>query len=310
MAVDQSYLQYPWRRPGMDHDRYDYSNLFARRKVEWPGGARVALVIMPTLQFFPLDMETKPFMAPGGMERAYPDYWNYTLRDYGTRVGCYRIFEALAERKLKASVPMNSRVAERHPFLTDYVNRQGFEILAHGIDMGRLHHSGLAIEDERAQVRESVETLRRLSGQPVKGWMSPAQSQSANTSDLLTEFGIEYACDWGNDDLPYAMRTRGGPLYAFPNAIEIADLRLLHTYKHRADEFTVELMDHFRLLYREAAKHGGRIVTLTLTPWWTGVPHRIGALERALDQMLDHAGVWSATAGEVVAAFKEQEAAA
>ena len=307
MAVDPSYLHYPWRRPGMDHERYDYSNLFARKKVAWPNGARVALVVMPALQFFPLDMESRPFTAPGGMERAYPDYWNYTLRDYGNRVGCFRIFEALNERKLKASVPMNSRVAERHPFLTDYVNRHGYEIVAHGVDMGRLHYGGLAIEDERKLVREAVETLRRLSGQAVTGWMSPAQSQSQNTPDLLTECGIEYACDWGNDDLPYAMRTRGGPLYALPNAIEVGDLRLLHTYKHRADEYALEIADHFRLLYREAGKHGGRVVTLTLTPWWIGVPHRIGALERALDIMLGHAGVWSATAGEVIAAFKAQE---
>lgn len=307
MAVDNSYLEYPWRRPGMDHERYAFSNLFGRKKVEWPHGARIALVIMPTLQFFPLDMEAKPFLAPGGMERAYPDYWNYTLRDYGTRVGCYRIFESLAERALKATVPMNSRVAERHPFLTNYVNTQGHEIIAHGVDMGRLHHSGLAIEDERALVKESVETLRRLSGQAVKGWMSPAQSQSQNTPDLLTEFGIEYACDWGNDDLPYAMQTKGGPLYAIPNAVEIADLRLLHTYKHRADEYVEEIIDHFKLLYREAGSHGGRIVTLPLTPWWIGVPHRIGALERALDFMLGHAGIWSATAGEVLAAFKAQQ---
>jgi len=306
MAVDPSYLQYPWRRPGMDHERYDYSNLFTRKKIEWPNGARVALVIMPTLQFFPLDMEAKPFLAPGGMERAYPDYWNYTLRDYGTRVGCYRIFESLAERSLKASVPMNSRVAERHPFLTDYVNRQGIEIIAHGVDMGRLHHGGLAIDDERALVKESVETLRRLSGQAVTGWMSPAQSESQNTPDLLTEFGIEYACDWGNDDLPFAMRTRTGPLYALPNAIEVADLRLLHTYKHRADEYVEEIVDHFKLLYREAGQHGGRVVTLNLTPWWIGVPHRIGALEKALDFITGHAGVWSATAGEVIAAFKAQ----
>ena len=306
MAVDNSYLEYPWRRPGMDHERYAFSNLFTRKKVEWPSGARIALIIMPTLQFFPLDMEAKPFLAPGGMERAYPDYWNYTLRDYGTRVGCYRIFESLSRRSLKATVPMNSRVAERHPFLTNYVNRQGHEIIAHGVDMGHLHHGGLAIDDERALVKESVETLRRLSGQAVKGWMSPAQSQSQNTPDLLTEFGIEYACDWGNDDLPYAMQTKGGPLYAIPNAVEIADLRLLHTYKHRADEYVEEIIDHFNLLYREAGTHGGRVVTLPLTPWWIGVPHRIGALERALDFMLGHAGVWSATASEVLAAFKAQ----
>ena len=47
MRLPPSYFDYPYRRPGMDHARYAYSNLFQRKPVTWPGGARVALWIVP-----------------------------------------------------------------------------------------------------------------------------------------------------------------------------------------------------------------------------------------------------------------------
>jgi len=119
MTLPRSYLEYPRRAPGMDHDRYDYRNLFRHKKVVWPGDARVALVVVPVVEFFPLNMNPAQMVvkAVGGMERPYPDYWNYTTRDYGTRVGIYRIFKVLEQLGLPASVAINARVAERAPFL-------------------------------------------------------------------------------------------------------------------------------------------------------------------------------------------------
>ena len=142
MTLPAAYFEYPFRRPGMDHARYAYSNLFERKAVQWPGGARVALWIVPTLEFCPLDMASKSVKPPGGLERPYPDYWNYTLRDYGNRVGFARVFRALEERKLQASVAMSSRLAERYPHVLHEVNRLGFELVAHGIDMNHIHTTG------------------------------------------------------------------------------------------------------------------------------------------------------------------------
>jgi len=307
MPLPPSYLDYPRRRPGMDHDRYGYSNVFRRSPVEWPGGARVALWVVPVLEFFPLDMGAAPFRPPGGMERPYPDYWNYTLRDYGNRVGVFRVFEAVERAGLKASVAVSSRVAERYPFLVDEINRHRWEIIAHGIDMGHLHHGALPIETERSWIEEALKSLREISGQPVMGWLSPAFSESLNTPDLLAAAGLDYVCDWVNDDLPYAMRTANGPLYALPHAFEIDDLHLFWQYKHRPDDVVVQIMDHFQLLYREAERAGSRVMALSLQPWIIGVPHRIAVLEEALARIMAHAGVWSATGAEILAAFKAQQ---
>ncbi len=141
----------------------------------------------------------------------------------------------------------------------------------------------------------------------MTGWLSPAFSESLNTPDLLAGAGLHYVCDWVNDDLPYAMRTASGPLYVLPHAFEIGDLHLFWLYKHRPDDVVEQIMDHFQLLYREAERAGGRVMALSLHPWIIGVPHRIGVLEEVLARMTAHAGVWSATGAEILAAVKAQQ---
>jgi allantoinase len=307
MTLPADYLVYPYRRPGMDHDRYACSNLFKRKPVEWPGRARVALWIVPALEFFPLDMAGKPFTAPGGMGRGYPDYWNYTLRDYGNRVGVFRIFKALDARGLKASVAVNSRVAERYPFLVDEVTRRDWEIVGHGVDMGRLHYGGQPIDEERELVQSALSALRTLSNQQVTGWLSPAYSESMNTLDLIAAEGVRYVCDWVMDDLPVPVRTSSGQIHALPHAWEVSDLQLVLNYRHDAAEFAEQVCDYFRVIYREAERSGRRIMALSLHPWLIGVPHRIRALEAILDHITRLAGVWSATGAEILDAFAAQQ---
>ncbi|KPJ80257.1 MAG: hypothetical protein AMJ58_09175 [Gammaproteobacteria bacterium SG8_30] len=308
MTVPRTYVSYPHRRPGMDHDRYPRDNVFARAPLRWPGGARVALWLMPLVEFFPLDMPLNA--APGGMTRPYPDYWNYTLRDYGNRVGVYRILRALDARGLKASVAFNSRAAERDRFLLDQVVRRGWEVVAMGTDMARIHRTDVAQEVEAEWVRESLSVLRRLSGQPVTGWVSPALSESFRTPDLVAAEGVEYLCDWLNDDLPYAFRVDGGgAFFGMPQGHELSDLKLMSEYGHSASQYAEQVIDCFEFLYREAAEYGGRILSLPLRPWLIGVPHRIGALERILDHVVARAGVWSATGAEILASWRAQAGA-
>ncbi len=306
MSLGDDYLEYPRRRPGMDHDRYDWSILFRRPKIEWPNGAKVALWVVPALEWFPLDMPGQPFRIPGALIRPYPDYWNYTLRDYGNRVGIYRIMHVLDELAIKPSVAINSALAERHPFLVEQITRRNWEVVAHGIDMGRLHHGGLDRAAEAEQVRQSIETLRRLTGQPVTGWLSPGKSESENTLDLVAEHGIEYVCDWVNDDMPYPLRTATATIHAMPHAHEIDDVVMLINLHHSEDQFVEQVRDQFDALYREADVEGGRIMAITLHPWVTGQPYRIQALRQALGHIMEHDGVWPATGAEILAAFKAQ----
>ena len=306
MSVPADYLKYEKRRYGMDHERYAWSQLHTRPPVTWPGGARVALWVVPALEWFPLDMKGKPFKAPGAMVTSYPDLRHYTLRDYGNRVGIFRIMQALVARGIKASVATNAAVAVRYPALIEACVARGWEVLANGIDMDHLHYGGMDAAEEQRLVTETLAILRRASGQKVRGWLSPAKSESYATPDLIAAGGCDYLCDWVNDDMPYAFNTASGPVTAMPHSCDIDDYQILINNHHTEDDFRDALIDQFDQLYRESAHQGGRIMSISLHPWITGQPYRIGALEAALDHIMSRRGVWPATAAEIVDAWKKQ----
>ena len=304
MTLPKEFLEYPHRGPGMDHELYEFSKLFDRTPVRWPDEARIALWITPTLEYFPITPNDKPFRAPGHMVIPYPDLRTYSTREYGSRVGAYRIFKTLDRFGLRATVAMNAAIAQRYPLLLREVVQRGWEVMAHGVDMNCLHFGGLDEATERGYIEESVDTLRRLSGQPVTGWLSPARSESENTLHLLPEYGIEYVCDWVNDDLPYVMQTRAGELVAMPHTYEIEDRNFIVTLGHPESAYTDMLIATFDTLYEEARTHGGRVLHLSLTPYVIGLPFRIKALEKALAYFAEKSGVWSATSAQILAAWR------
>lgn len=304
MPLPPDYLRYPERHHGMDHDRYSWSHLFDRPPVVWPNQARVALWVTTAVQWFPLDMPSKPFRAPGGLTMPYPDTRHYTSRDYGNRVGIFRILSVLDRLGLPASFAVNAAVAERYPALMPALLGARREIVAHGVDAGQVHHGGLSLEAETAMIRHTLDTLRRASGQAVTGWLSPGRAQSFDTPDILAAQGVTYACDWANDDMPYAMRTNAGELYAMPLAQETDDRAVLLDFRHTEEAWLQQVKDRFDVLYRESARYGGRIMSVALHAWVIGTPSRIGYLREALDYILGHDAVWPATGTEILAAFR------
>ena len=302
------YLDYPLRRYGMDHERYDWSMLPDRKPVAWPQKARVALWVVPALEWFPLNMAGVPFKPPGAMQTAYPDLRHYTLRDYGNRVGIFRIMKALEKHGIRPTVAVNAAVAVRYPSLIKECTQRGWEIMANGLDMDHLHHGGLAVDEEKKLIDTTLDILRRASGQAVRGWLSPAKSESAATLDLLGSAGMDYVCDWVNDDMPYAMRTASGPIHAMPHPIDIDDHTILVQNHHTEDDFRDQLCDQFDLLYKESATAGGRIMAISLHPWVIGQPYRMRALEEALAHIMRHPGVWAATGSEILDAWKASQA--
>jgi len=300
-----NYLDYKWRRRGLDHDRFPHRNLPQARPTVWPGKARVALWVAVHVGHFPMDMPRTPFVAPGGVDRPYPSYWDYTQRDYGNRIGIYRLMRALDARGLRATALLSSAVATRYPALVREIAASRWEVAAAGVDMGKLHHGGLAEAEERALVEAAASTLRGAFATPIRGWHSPAHSESMRTLDLVAGAGLDWVADWINDDMPYQVTTSAGALTAMPLAWDLSDQRLLFQQHMDTAEFVEQVLRAFATLYAEAARTGsGRILTLTITPWLMGQPHRIRALGGLLDRILDHAGVWPATAAEIVDAWR------
>ena len=309
MPLDPRYLEYPRRRYGMDHDRYEWSMLARRKPVAWPGGAKVALWVNLVVQLFPLNQSGKPFAPPGGMSTPYPDLRHFTLRDYGNRVGLHRCLHALDSTEITPTFSVNAAIAGRYPQLLDRLNRRGNEILASSWHMDTLHHGGMSLEEEAELVGRSLDALRAAVDAPVTGWLSPARSQSRNTPDLLTAAGIRYMGDWLNDEMPYPFATRHGEMIALPLSLELDDRFIVQHNLHSEWEYAQQVKDACDYLLAEAEATGhGRLLALSIHPWLMGQPHRIAALESALRHIAGQTGIWSASAREIVAAWQRQRA--
>lgn len=299
MSLDPAYLAYPRRAQGMDHDLYPWSNMFDRAPIVWPGETKLAVSVVISLEWFPITPSDTPFRAPGHMQTAYPDYRHYTSREYGTRIGFYRMLDALAAVGARASVAVNSAIAERYPALVRDIVAAGHEIFAHATDMNATIATGLAEEEERAIIRASLDMLEKATGQRPEGWLSIARSQSWNTPRLLTEEGVGYMLDWVNDELPYRMATPAGGIVNVPLNHELSDRQIITTQQHSADSYRLQMEDAADWLIAEAQSHGGRMLPLHLTPYIMGLPYRIGALEALLRGLAGREGVSFLTTGEV-----------
>ena len=305
MPLDPSYLEYAERHYGMDHARYEWSMLSERQPVAWPEEASLAVWINVAVQFFPLNQRGKPFPPPGGMSTPYPDLRHYTLRDYGNRVGIVRCLNALDRFGLVPTFSVNSAITDLYPRLLDRLCQRQNEILCHSWHMDSLHHGGLSGGEESQLIERSLSRLREFTGQPITGWLSPGGSQSANTPDLLASQGIEYMGDWMNDELPYPFNTTSGELVALPLSLELDDHFIIGVNLHSEWEYADQIKDACDYLLDEAQKTGGgRLLALSIHPWLMGQPHRIGAMESVLEHIADQKGVWSASASEIVKAWR------
>lgn len=307
MNVTDDYLKYPLRRHGYDHDRYTWDMLTERPPITWPDNKPLAVWINLSLQFYPLDQRGVPFKVPNGMTMPYPDLRHFSLRDYGNRVGVFRVLEALERFKVRPTIAINAQLAEDNPWLLQRLMNVDGEFICHGWNMDHLHYGGQDADEEAAIVERAVGTLRLLTGKPVRGWLSPARSQSWNTPQLLARNGIEYCCDWVNDDMPYAWRTAQGPLTMMPLSSEIEDQFVMGQNLHSEDSWVEQVKDAFDYLLAEAKQQGGRMLALNIHPWLVGQPHRIACLEEVLAYITSHADVWQAPAGEILDHFNAQQ---
>lgn len=310
MSIAPGYFDYPRRRPGLDHNRFEHRYLMTGKAGRWPNGKAVALCISAPVEFFPMDMPRAPLNPPGGMERPGASFWDFTLRDYGNRVGIYRLIRSFKGAGVRATAAMNAEVATRYPFLLEKLLEHDWEIAASGLDMGNLHHGGVPEARERELVEQSFEILRRESGQPVKGWFSPAQSQSKVTPDLVARSGGIYLSDFSNDDAPYWMNASGGRIVSLPLTYELSDRRFLFLQNQPLDQWEAQNVEAMDYLVAEAREKGARMFSFSVTPWIIGQPYRMAALERVLERLLSHSDVWVATGAEIAEAWAAMDTSA
>ncbi len=306
MALSESYFDYPYRAKGLDHSLFEMRYLKNSPNISWGNGKSLALWLTIDVEFFPLDMSNKPFAPSGAVSRVYPDMWNFTTREYGNRVGIYRLMEVIKHYGAKATVFVQSAIAEEYPVLMQDLLKSGFEIACGGVDMGNLHSSQLSVEEENALIKKASDALEKVCGAPVKGWHSPAFSESQHTPELVAEQGFEYICDWVNDDMPFAMTVSDKPLLSLPKQYDLSDRKILFDQQQTLSAFEYQLRAAYKTLKAEASEENGRILSVSLNPWVIGQPYRIEALEKFLEEVMADDAVIPMTGAEIATVYAGQ----
>jgi len=289
----------------MDHEWYDYSPIAARTPLAWPEGAAVAFWLVLYLEQWELEPPPGAVRAPGvhgPWVDVAPDVRTFTHREYGNRVGIFRILDALDRFAVPATVAVNSAAAQRLPQLVTACADRGHEIAAHGTHATRMISSRLTEAEERDMIETSLRTVAAVTGIRPAGWVGQDQGESSRTPRLLEEAGVSWLADWSNDDQPFPF----GPtrrLVSLPRQTQWDDVHQLWLRHLTMPRYLDVVLEAFRRLARDG-EEGGRVFGLGVHPWLLGQPHRFAYLERALAAITGATRVWMATGSQIAAASR------
>jgi len=278
------------------HGRYAYSGWHQRARYAWPGGAGLALYIGLNLEHFAFGEGLGAELCPAGPQ---PDVLNYAWRDYGNRVGAWRLLELFEELRMPCTVLLNSAMYDYAPSLAAAFRARGDEIAGHGRSNSE-RQSVLSEAEERALIAEATAAIAEAEGRPPRGWLSPWIAESRATPDLLAEAGYRYTLNWCADDAPVWLGTRQGRLLAIPYPQEVNDIPAIVARKDGAAAFAEMIVDDFEERLRQAKDGRAQVMGVALHPYLVGQPHRLRHLRRALAHLAGRrTTVWLTTAGGV-----------
>jgi allantoinase len=290
---------------GYDHQHFPYSPINERKPMKWPSGAKIAWCVYLYLEYLELDPPEGSMRDPrygGALGSYFPDYLNYSHREYGNRVGFWRLLEVLDKHGIKPTVPVNAMIAERYPRLVEECVERGWEIAGHGISATQMLTSHLSEVEEKKVINTSLNTLEKISGTRPKGWFGQDFSESARTPYFLADAGLQYVADFSNDDTPF--KTNYEPLICMPNQAEWDDTQLMAVRRLMPWRWCDVVSEAFDYLYQEAHP-AGTVMTLAIHPWLLGQAHRIKYLDLALTKMTAYEQVWQASAIEVATHWQQ-----
>ena len=289
---------------GYDHPHYDWDPLHRRTPLIWPDNKQIAVSAHVYLEYMELD-PPEDAIADARFASAlgsyFPDFQNYSRREFGNRVGIFRVLEILERYRLQVTICANAMAAKRYPYLIERCQKAGHRFVAHGWSLNRMITSKMSEAEERQHIADCLGSLETALGEKPRGWAGQDYNESTETPNLLVEAGLDFVLDWPNDDEPYYMRT-DLPLVSVPNQSEWDDGQL----------FAVRQVDTWRYpelitsAYELLATEGGRMLGLNIHPWIFGQAQRIKYLEEAVAAIAGKPDAWYTGPEEIAAAFRAQ----
>ncbi|MBL8381740.1 MAG: polysaccharide deacetylase family protein [Burkholderiales bacterium] len=287
----------------MDHPHHAYRALAHATPVAWPRGARLAFWVLLHVEHWellpPADAHRDPRFL-GDYGSFSPDFGTWGQREYGNRVGVFRVLDALDRHGIRATVALGSAAAARCPQVVRECRARGYEFIGHGSHANRMLTGRMDEDQERAFIGAALDAVQDAAGLRPRGWHGQDFGESARTPRLLAEAGLDYVADWPNDDAPYPMR-HGRPLISLPLQPEWDDVQAMWLRRLPMERYAQLVASACTTLRGE----GGRVFCLSLHPWMIGQAHRIGQLRLALEHICGLPDVWQATAGEIVDAYRD-----
>jgi len=282
--------------------RVPYVPIHKRRKLSLPGEGKIILWVIVNIENWQPEKPMPRVVLPPPMgQRMQPDVPNWAWHEYGMRIGFWRFLDALQSRGLKATLALNGSACDVYPQACEAARDAGWEFMGHGYVQTPMH----SVEDERDTIEKTISAIRDFTGHPPLGWESPGLTETDVTLDLLAEAGIEYVANWVLDDQPVRVNTRTGDMTALPYPVELNDVVMSAVQLQPSDEIWRRGRDQFDRLYQESGE-SVRIMSISLHPFLTGVPHRIKYLEQLLDYIMEHEGVVPMTGIEILEWYRTQ----
>lgn len=275
--------------------RIAHASIDSRPRLAWPGGARVAVWVVPNIEHYEYLPPAHP-IRDAYPRMPHPDIQAYGGKDYGNRAGVWRLFEVLDRHGIRGTVSLNLAVIDHYPEVIAACEGRGWDYLGHGLYNTR-YMWGVPEEIERAHIADCVARFRARTGRQLAGWLSPALSHTLATPDLVAEAGIRYFCDLVHDDQPWPVRVRNGRLITVPYSVDLNDA-VTWRQGFESEDFARMVTDTFDTLWREGER-SGRVMCIAIHPYNMGQPHRIAHLDSALRHIVGHPGVWLATGSEI-----------
>ncbi len=268
-------------------ERIAYSAIVDRPALDLPDGVRMPVWVIVNVENWDIRRPMPRAVLPPPMGNPLvPDVPNWAWHEYGMRVGFWRLMEALKQRAITPTLATNGSVCEVYPRVVQAAHDESWEFMGHGWLQGPMH----ALEDQAASIARTIEAIRAITGKAPRGWESPGLTETADTVDLLSKAGIEYVADWVLDDQPCMIETASGPIVSVPYTVEINDVSIMAVAQHSSDEFLKRGIRQFDRLYAESQR-SARIMSISVHPYLSGVPHRIGYFEELLDHVASKPGV-------------------
>jgi allantoinase len=262
--------------------------------IRWPNGARIAVWIVPNLEWYPLDKVIGP--------NKLPDIKSWAIREYGERVGVWRIMEALDSVGARATVALNAYVCDIYPRVIEAGRERGWEWMGHGLTNSD-SKIGQTEEEERAQISQTIDRIHEATGVRPRGWLGPDENH--RTPSLLQDAGLTYSGDWVVDDRPYPIKTDNGWMLGVPYSMIHNDSRNYERWIFSPNEYCEQLCRAFDVLYAEGER-SGTVMAIPLHTHLSGFPARSVALKQLLQYIHQHNDVWWATGSEIADSYLAQ----